>query len=98
MCELASKNMRDLLDPPPAPVFRNLSQPLHARRLQANIRIEPPRDRAVNNRLFFLPQQLDQLLLCNDAATSARVGVIEKADNGGLFGRWGNEGRHSFKV
>ena len=41
--------------------------------------------------LLLLLQQLDQLLLGADVAADLAVGVVEEANDGGLFGR-GREG------
>ena len=40
--------------------------------------------------LPLLLQQRDQLLLGSDVALDAPVGVVEVADDGGLFGAGGN--------
>ena len=51
--------------------------------------VDPARDGLVDDGLLLLLQQRDQLLLGADVAPDAPVGVIEEADDSGLFGkRW----------
>ena len=66
-------------------MLRHIAQPLHARRLQPDVRIEAARDGAVDHGLLLLVQQRDQLLLGADVAPDPPVGVVEEADDGGLF-------------
>ena len=70
-------------------MLRHVAQPLHARRLEADVGIKAPGDGAVDDGLLLLLQQVDQLLLGADVAANASVCIIEEADDGGLFGkRW----------
>lgn len=44
-------------------MLRHIPQPLHARVFEADVRVETAGDGAVDNGLFLLIQQVDQLLL-----------------------------------
>ena len=68
------------------PMLRHIPQPLHAGGLEADVGVEAAGDGAVDDGLLLLLQQLDQLLLGADVAPYPPVGVVEEADNGGLFG------------
>ena len=68
------------------PMLRHFPQPLHAGGLEADVGIEAARDGAVDDGLLLLLQQRDQLLLGADVAPDAPVGVVEEADDCGLFG------------
>src|SRR5680860_1370778 len=83
---------RYLLEPLHLPMLRHVPQPLHAGGLEAHIGIEAAGDGTVDDGLLLLLQQLDQLLLGADVAADAAVGVVEEADDGGLFGE-GREAR-----
>ena len=50
------------------------------------------RNGLVDDGLLLLLQQRDQLLLGADVAPDAPVGVVEEADDGGLFGERGEWG------
>src|SRR5436309_3404727 len=94
MRELPSENLGDLLYAPHSPVFRHIPQPLHTRRLKADVGVEATSDGAVDDGLLLSLQQLDQLLLSADVAPDPPVDVVEEPDDGGLFGgRWDEE-RH----
>ncbi len=75
------------------PMRRHLPEPFHAGVLERNIGIEPAGDGTVDDGLFLLVEERDQLPLGPDGATEPAVGVIEETDDGGLFGkRWKREG------
>ena len=73
------------LQPPHFPMLGHVPQPLHAGRLEGDIRVEAASHGAVDDGLLLLVQQRDQLLLGGDVAADAPVRVIEEADDGGLF-------------
>ena len=82
-CSRRSPQLHDL------PMLRHVAEPLHARGLEADVGIEAAGDGAVDDGLLLLVQERDQLSLGVDVAPDAPVGVVEKADDGGLFGeRW----------
>ena len=64
----------------------HLPQPLDAGGLEADVGIEPTGNGAVDDGLLLLLQQADEPLLGADVAADAPVGVVEIADDGGLFG------------
>ena len=68
-------------------MLRHVPQPLHARGLEPDVRVEAARDGAVDDGLLLLLQQRDQLLLGADVAPDPPVGVVEEADDGGLLVR-----------
>ena len=70
------------------PMLRHIPQPLHTGGLEANVGVEAAGDGAVDDGLLLLLQQLDQLLLGVDVAPNPTVGVVEEADDGGLFEEW----------
>ena len=77
-------------------MLRHVPQPLHAGGLVGRVRLGVRVDHGPSRRwwmkgLLLLLQQLDQLLLGADVAPDAPVGVVEIADDGGLFGE---RGRH----
>ena len=86
------------------PTLWHVAQPLDAggfvgRVGLAGADVDPARDGLVDDGLLLLPQQRDQLLLGADVAPDAPVGVIEEADNSGLFGkRWEGESVCSYLV
>ena len=51
-------------------MLRHVAQPLHAGWLEADIGIEAARNRAMNDCLLLLLQQLDQFLLGADVASN----------------------------
>ncbi|WP_245618570.1 hypothetical protein [Methanogenium cariaci] len=61
-------------------------QPLHTGGLEADVRVEAAGDSLMDDGLLLLLQELDQLLFGVDGAPDAVVGVVEEADDGGLFG------------
>ena len=71
-------------------MLRYVPQPLHARVLVGRVRlpgaVHLARHGLVDNGLLLFLQQLDQLLFGADVAPDAPVGVVEIADNCGLFG------------
>ena len=69
-------------------MLRHVPQALHARRLEADVGVKAASDGAVDDGLLLLLQQRNQLLLRADVASDAPVGVVEEADDGGLFGMW----------
>ena len=69
------------------PMLRHVAEPLHARGLEADVRIEAAGDGTVDDGLLLLVQERDQLSLGADVAPNAPVGVVEKADDCGLLGR-----------
>src|SRR5581483_1649811 len=76
------------------PVFRHVAQPLHAGGFETNVGVEAAGDGAVDDRLLLLLQQLDQLLLRADVPPNPPVLVVEKTDDGGLFGEGWDEKRN----
>src|SRR5579871_2019073 len=72
-------------------MLRHVPEPLHPRRLEPNVRIEPAGDGAVDDGVLLLLQERDQFLLGSDVAPDPSVRVVEEADNGGLIlwrGTW----------
>ena len=67
------------------PMLRHVAEPLHARRLQPDVRVEAAGDGAVDDGLLLLVQQRDQLLLGADVAPDPPVRVVEEADDGCLL-------------
>ena len=88
------KIRQDPLQSHDLPMFRHFCEPVHVSGpvLQVSLarsHVNPPRDRLVDDSALLLLQQRDQLLLGADVAPDAPVGVVEEADDGGLFGeRW----------
>ena len=76
------------------PPLRQVVQPLDAggfvgRVGLAGADVDPARDGLVDDDLLLLLQQRDQFLLGTDVAPDAPVGVVEEANDGGLFlRRW----------
>ena len=71
---------------------RHLAQPLHAGGLVSRVglagaHVDLAGDGLVDEGLLLLLQQRHQLLLDAEVALDAPVGVVEEADDGGLFGR-----------
>ena len=64
----------------------HIAQPLDARGLEADIGVEAASNGAMDDGLLLFLQQPDELLLAADVAADAFVGVVEIADDGGLFG------------
>ena len=78
---------------------RHVAQPLDAGGLVGRVGlagadVDLAGDGLVDDGLLLLLQQRTQLLLGADVAPDAPVGVVEEADDGGLFGE-GREGRDS---
>ena len=70
---------------------RHVAQPLHAGGLVGRVglagaHVNLAGDGLVDEGLLLLLQQRNQLLLGADVALDAPVGVVEEADDGGLFG------------
>ena len=63
----------------------HIAEPFDPRRLGADVGIEAAGDGLVDDGLLLLLQQRNQLLLGVDVAPDALVGVVEEADDGGLF-------------
>lgn len=63
----------------------NVTDPLDTRRLERSIRIKPARYRPLDDGLFLLVEQRDQLALGADEAVNLAVGVTQEAHDGGLF-------------
>ena len=70
----------------------HIAEPLDAGGLEGHVRVKPARDRFVDDRLAILLEQLDEPLPATEIADDAPVGVIEVADDGGLFGEGGEAG------
>ena len=68
-------------------MLRRGPQPLHSGGLEADVGVEAARDGTVDEGLLLLLQQRDQLLLGADVAPNAPIGMVEEADDGGLFGK-----------
>ena len=84
-------NLRDIFEPYKSPMGRHVPQPFHAGGLVGMVRlagsdIHPARDGLVDNGLLLLLQQRNQLLFGADVPPDAPLGVVEEADDGGLFG------------
>jgi len=79
-------------------MIRHIAQPLHTGRLKADIGIDASGDGAVDDGLLLLLQQLDQLLLGADVAPDLSFIVVEKADDGCLFGEWEEKGFYPIKI
>ena len=74
----------------PSQCSGTVPQPLHARGLVGRIGlagadVDLARNGLVDDGLLLLLQQRNQLLLGADVAPDAPVGVVEEADDGGLF-------------
>ena len=72
----------------------HLPQPLDTRGLVGRVglagtNVDLAGDGLVDDGLLLLLQQRNQLLLGADVAPDAPVGVVEEADDGGLFGEGG---------
>ena len=81
------------LDRSNIPVRWHLAEPLDAGGLEGHIGVKPARNRLVDDSLAILLEQLDEPLPATEVADDAPVGVIEIADDGGLFGEGGGQGR-----
>ena len=66
-------------------MLRNIAEPWNARRFEADVRVEATGHGPVDDGLFLLVQQRDQLLLRPDVALDPAVGVVEESDDGNLF-------------
>ena len=80
-------------------MLRSISQPLDTARLVGWVRatgadVDLAGDRLVNDDLFLLIQQRDQLLLGPNVAPDASVGMIKEADDGDLLSDRRNRNRH----
>ena len=71
----------------------HIAQPLDARGFEAHIGVKAARDCVVDDRLPIFLQQFDEPLPATNIAVDALVGLIEIADDGGLFG----EGWESYR-
>lgn len=65
---------------------RHIAKPLHAGRLERDVRLEPAGDGAVDDGLLLLVEERDQPALRLDGAADAAIGEIEESDDGGLLG------------
>ena len=68
----------------------HIAESFYTRRLEADVGVEAAGDGAMDDGLLLLFQQRNQLLLGADVAPDAPVGVVEEADDGGLFGEGWN--------
>ena len=76
------------------PVLRHLPQPLDAGVLQLHVGLEAPGYGAVDDGLFLLFQQPDQLLLRPHKPPHPPLHMIQIANDGGLFGEgWESAGQ-----
>jgi hypothetical protein len=79
-------------------MLRHVPQPLYARGLETDVGGEATRYRVVNDNLILLLQQLDQLLLGAYVAPDLSVIIVEKTDDGVLFGEGWHEGLKPVKI
>jgi len=70
-------------------MFRKLPQPIYTGGLEFHIGIQSPRDGVLNDGLLLLGQQTNQLLFCSDGLSNQPVVIVQKLDDGGLFGGGG---------
>jgi hypothetical protein len=76
----------------------HVAQPFHARGLDSNVRIEAAGYGLVDDGLLPFLQELDQLLLDEDAALNTPVHMSEETNDGGLLVRWGSANGASRKA
>ena len=91
--ERRSTRPKKRFQPSPFPMLRHLPQPFDTGGLVGRVRlagsdVDLARDGLVDDGPLLLLQQCNQLLLGADIAPDAPVGVVEEADDGGLFGEW----------
>jgi hypothetical protein len=67
---------------------RHIAEPLDPGGLQANVWVEAPGYRTLDDSLSLLLQQVDEPLLSVEVAMDAFGGLVEEAGDGGLFERW----------
>ncbi len=79
--------VKDVATPLHFPMLGYIAKPFNTRRFEADIRIKPAGDGVVDDGLFLLVQQRDELPLGPDVTPDSPVGVIEEPDDGGLFVR-----------
>ena len=77
-------------EPTNFPMLGNISKPFDSRMLQFGTRVEPSCDGLVDDRLLLLVQQGDELLLGPDVPPDEPIGMVEEANDGGLFGKGRN--------
>src|SRR5690606_10755560 len=85
---LAYTEVRSVGDEPP--MGGNMTHPRQPTFRHRHAWVESASHGLVDDGLLLLLQQLDELLLRPDVAPDASVRMIEEADDGGLFVRWGN--------
>ena len=71
------------------PMLWHVAQPLHAGGLQLHVGVQAPGHGLVDDGLPLLFQEGDELFLGADVGLDFLVGVVEVADDGGLFVEWG---------
>ena len=66
-------------------MLRYVAEPVDAGGLEGHVGVEAAGDGLVDDGLFLLLQQGDELALGVDVAADAPVGVVQVADDGGLL-------------
>lgn len=79
-------------------MFRHVAQPLYAGVFETDVGIDAAGDGVVDDGLILLLQPLDQRLLGADVAPNPPVHVVEKVDDGGLFGEGWQKRFESIKI
>ena len=78
------------LQPLYVPVSWCFNEPIVVGTFQWNVGVQPSRNCLVDDGLALLFQQGDEPLFGADVAADELVGVVDVADDGGLFFQWGN--------
>ncbi len=74
---------------PNIPVFWHITEPIHAGRLEADVRVKPARHGAVDDGLLLFVEKFDESLFVSDETVDAEVIYInESNDDRLLFRRW----------